>query len=367
MPELNGTILTPDGWVAGTVTFDGRIDAIDGTTVEEPEPPFILPGFVDLHVHGGGGADMMTGEAAIRCAARLHARHGTTSLLATTVTAPMGEIEAALTAARAVMDTPGGNEARVLGVHLEGPFINPDKLGAQPPYAVPGDPDTLRRLMAIAPVRVMTFAPECDPGGRLLDALVEAGVRPQLGHTLCSYAQARAALAKGCGVTHLYNAMTALAHRAPGLVGATLAHADYAEVIPDLIHVEAGALFAARRAVPRLYGVTDATAGAGMPDGEYPLGRHRAVKKDGAMRLADGRLAGSALTMDKALANLVAIGVPLAEAAWRLSTVPSDWLGLEDVGRLTPGAQADLILLDADLAVRSVIINGRPAMEEVTV
>ena len=358
--ERCGTILSPEGWVHGRVRFDSVITGLEGDPVADPVPPFILPGFVDLHVHGGGGGDMMAGAEALRTAARTHARHGTTSLLATTLTAPIAEIEAALDGAASVMADPGPNEAVVLGVHLEGPFINPDKLGAQPPFAVPGDPDQLAKLAARAPVRIVTFAPECDPDGRLEAALLAAGIRAQIGHSLCDYARAAAAIHAGCGVTHLYNAMTPLAHRANGIAGAALAHADWAEVIPDLIHVEAGAILAARRSIPNLYGVTDATAGAGMPDGDYRLGAHTVVKAGGAMRLADGTLAGSALTMDAALRNLVSIGLPLAEASQRLSALPARWIGADDIGRLEAGARADLVVLDDRLRPTAVVIGGRP-------
>jgi len=182
---------------------------------------------------------------------------------------------------------------------------------------------------------------------------------PQIAHSLCDHAMARACIERGCGITHLYNAMTGLDHRSPGIVGAALAYARHAEIIPDLIHVAADAILAARRAIPDLYGVTDATAGAGMPDGAYPLGAHMATKKDGAMRLADGTLAGSALTMDQALRNLVAIGLPLAEAVRRLTTIPAERLGLADRGVLEPGRRADLVVLDRNLSIESVHVAGR--------
>jgi N-acetylglucosamine-6-phosphate deacetylase len=358
MPRLEGSILTPGGWIAGRLDHGARVETIDGTATDTPAAPYILPGFVDLHVHGGGGADMMTGAEAIRTAAALHARHGTTALLATSVTAPLPETEAFLAATAAAVAAEWPGAATVLGAHLEGPFINPGKLGAQPPHAIPGDAALLRRWAGLAPVRVLTFAPECDPGGALLEAALALGIRPQIGHSLCAYAEAARAIASGCGITHLFNAMTGVAHRGNGIAGAALAHAGHAEIIPDLVHVEAGAILAARRAIPGLYGVTDATAGAGMPDGTYRLGAHTTTKKDGAMRLPDGTLAGSALTMDQALRNLVAIGLPLAEAARRLATIPADRLGLADRGRLAPGARADLVVLDDTLAVTAVRIGG---------
>ena len=356
---IEGSILTPDGWVAGAIRFSTHIEAVEGAPIAQPAPPYILPGFVDLHVHGGDGADMMAGEAAIRTAARLHARHGTTALLVTTVTAPMDETVAVTEATARVMAAPEAGEARVLGLHLEGPFLNPGRLGAQPAFTQQPDPALFARLAAAAPVRVVTIAPECDPEGRLAAAVRAAGARTQIGHTLCDHALARACLAAGWGVTHLYNAMPAFSHRGSGAAGAALAHADYAEIIPDLIHVDAGAILAARRAIPNLYGVTDATAGAGGADGAYRLGSHTVIKADGAMRLADGTLAGSALTMDVALANLVRLGLPLADAACRLSTIPADWIGATDIGRLAIGARADMVVVDGAIGLVSVRIGGK--------
>ncbi|WP_375263112.1 N-acetylglucosamine-6-phosphate deacetylase [Palleronia sp.] len=356
--HFDGSILTPDGWVMGRITHGTRINAVEGDPTRAPRPPYILPGFVDCHVHGGGGADMMEGAEAIRTAARLHARHGTTAFCPTSVTAPTEDLDSFLDAVAAVMADPPQDGARVLGAHLEGPFINPDKLGAQPPFARHADVTQLKAWAERAPIRIMTLAPEEEDGGALLDALAAAGIRAQLGHSLCDYAQARAALERGAGVTHLFNAMSTLAHRGNGLCGAAFAHADYAEIIPDLVHVEAGAILAARRAIPNLYGVTDATGGAGMPDGSYRLGSLDVEKANGAMRLPDGTLAGSALTMDAALRNLVDIGLPLDEAARRLSTIPADWLGLTDIGRLAPGTRADIVVLDETLTLTRVIAGG---------
>jgi N-acetylglucosamine-6-phosphate deacetylase len=169
-----------------------------------------------------------------------------------------------------------------------------------------------------------------------------------------------AALGAGAaGFTHLFNAMSALHHRAPGMVGAALAHAEYAELIPDLLHVHAGAIHAARRAIPRLCCVTDSTAGAGMPDGEYRLGSQTVHKCLGGVRLADGTLAGSVLTMDQALRNLVAIGIPLHEAALHLSTHPANYLGESERGRLQTGAHADIVEMTPELALARCFVEGQ--------
>ncbi len=360
MDELRGSVLCPGGWIEGRVRFDARVATVTGTPTAAPRPPYVLPGFVDLHNHGGGGGDVMEGAEAIAQAARLHGRHGTTSMLATSVTAPVDEIETFLRGVAEVVASPPDGAARILGAHLEGPFISPDKLGAQPPHAIPADAALLRSWARIAPVVVVTFAPEVDPDEALLASIQAEGAKAQIGHSVCDYARAAACLLRGCGITHLYNAMSGVAHRGNGIAGAALAHARFAEVIPDLVHVEAGAILAARRAIPNLYGVTDATASAGMPDGTYRLGRHTVTKTDGVMRLADGTLAGSSLTMDQGLRNLVAIGLPLDEAARRLSQIPADWIGRTDIGRIVPGAAADFAVLDAELRLVEVRVAGRP-------
>ena len=185
------------------------------------------------------------------------------------------------------------------------------------------------------------------------------GIRVQIGHTLGSYEEGVAALDHGAsGFTHLFNAMSGLHHREPGMVGAALAHAEFAELIPDLLHVHPGAIKGALRAIPRLYCVTDSTAATGMPDGEYMLGRHIVHKCMGGVRLPDGTLAGSTLTLDQALRNLVGLGLDLADASRRVSTHAADYLGLQDRGRLAPGAYADLVVMDRDLKLKAVYIEG---------
>ncbi len=381
MTRLSGNILTPDGFVRGTIEFAsnvdnqgterGRISRIDGESValdgiRDSRLPMILPGFVDPHVHGGGGSDIMDAGDAIARIAEKHARHGTTSMLATTMTAPASDLDAAFAglavfcgAAKAHTNS---NGAKVLGVHLEGPYINPGKLGAQPGYARPIDFGELRRLNAQVPIRLITLAPEIAGHLESIPALVAAGFRIQIGHSLGGYEDGVNALAQGAsGFTHLFNAMTGLHHRQPGMVGAALAHAEFSEIIPDLLHVHPGAIRVALRCIPRLFCVTDSTAAAGMPDGEYRLGRHTVTKCLGGVRLPDGTLAGSTLTMDQAFRNLVyKIELDIADASKRVSTNAADFLGLDDRGRLAVGAWADVVMMDRDLNLSDVFVEGVP-------
>jgi N-acetylglucosamine-6-phosphate deacetylase len=358
---MKGNILTPGGWISGEISFGKFIDTIAGSTVDPVAntDDYILPGFIDVHVHGGAGRDMMEGGDAPHVIARLHAQHGTTSLLATTMTAPVEDITKALDAIGAACNERRPNEARILGVHLEGPYINSGKLGAQPPYAREATLEEVQRFGARAPMRLITVAPEIDGHLELVRALADAGIRVQVGHTTGSYEDGVSALEHGAaGFTHLFNAMPGLHHREPGMVGAALAHAQYAEIIPDLLHVHPGAIKVALRSIPKLFCVTDSTAASGMPDGEYMLGRQVVHKCMGGVRLADGTLAGSTLTMDQALRNLVKIGLTLADASQRVSTNAADYLGETRRGRLAPGCFADIVVLDRDLNIKAVYIEG---------
>jgi N-acetylglucosamine-6-phosphate deacetylase len=370
MTALEGHVLTPDGFIKGRLTFDGaRIAALSGSHVDEAVVresalPMMIPGFIDLHVHGGGGVDVMDGGDAALHVARTHVRTGTTMMLATTMTAPASDLSAAFSGVAKAIATVSSERAaaHIFGVHLEGPFISDERLGAQPNFTRRLAMDEFQALNAISPIRLVTLAPETSGNLDAIPALVAAGYKVQLGHSNASYEQTKAALDAGAaGFTHLYNAMSALHHRQPGMVGAALAHADHAEIIVDLLHVHPGAIRAAMRSIAGLYCVTDSTAAASMPDGEYRLGRQRVTRCMGGVRLADGTLAGSVLTMDQAFRNLVEhLGLSLTEASRRTSAFAADYIGAPDRGKLATGAFADVVVLDRDLTVTEVFAAGVP-------
>ena len=366
MFNLTGDILTPNGWLQGAMTISGaRITHISGTPVSESivmgrtDPKFI-PGFIDLHVHGGAGVDLMSGGDSLAHIARHQIKYGTTSFLATTMTAPLQDLEHVLQGiGQHVEQATAADQAEVLGVHLEGPYINPGRLGAQPAWTRDIVLTEILHLHAITPIRVLTLAPECVGDRHLIERLTEMGIRVQIGHSHGSYEDGVNALQHGAsGFTHLFNAMTHLHHREPGMVGAALAHAQYAELIPDLLHVHPGAIRVALRAIPHLYCVTDGTAATGMPDGMYMLGSQEVNKCLGGVRLKDGTLAGSTLTMIDALRNLHSMGLSITEASQRLSAVPAQYLGLNHRGQLTEQGIADIVVIDQQLHLHTVYVRG---------
>ncbi len=359
-----GQIVTPSGVVPGVLTFADTIHAV--TAGPAPTDRFILPGFIDPHVHGGDGGDTMDGVPGIERLARFHLRHGTTTLLPTTMTRPWAEVMDALSAVRTLMGSGVEGGARIHGAHLEGPFINPHRLGAQPPFAIAATPAHVQAVLGLDVVRVVTLACEMPGAEDAIRRFARAGVRVSLGHSAADYPAAAAALnlVQSCGCiacgTHLFNAMGGIEGRSPGLAGALLAsrHA-FAELILDLHHVHPGAFQLARAALgARLMLITDAMRATGLGDGESELGGQKVVIAGGVARLTGGALAGSVLTLDAALRHAIAAGATLVEASQLTSGTAAAYLGLADRGAIAPGKLADFVVLDAALAVSEVWVGG---------
>lgn len=364
---------TSPGFTTGDLFIHGaQIDATsqhilpDGAAVLDAIDCFILPGFIDLHVHGGAGYDTMDAtDEALAAMAHFFAQHGVTAFLATTMTAPHADILRAVTAVgqRRTQNTSG---ARMLGLHVEGPYISLKFPGAQPAeYIRPPSLQEFAELMAAGPVRMITLAPEVTGADELIETARQQGVITVWGHTNATYESCvRAAQLGMTQATHTYNAMSGLHHRKPGVLGATLAlDTIYAQLIADNIHVHPAAMNILMRCkgVARTVLITDAMRAAGLPEGEYELGGQPVTVSAGSCRLADGTLAGSILTMECALANfMAATGLSLADA-WPVSSrTPAQSLGLaHQVGALAPGYQADVVLLDAELQVVATIVGGQ--------
>ncbi len=363
MTSTFGRWWTQTGFVEGVCHHDSVIQSLVEESVADTSAMY-LPAPVDLHVHGGGGYDCMDGDDAIRGMLRAHAAHGTGAMLATSVTAPYTDISKFLESILRVMQTADKESARLLGVHLEGPFISPDKLGAQPPYASVANVDQLESWLASGVVRVMTYAPEVDPHGDLLAICQRNGIRAQIGHTNCTWSEAHRALQAGSGVTHLFNAMSGVSHRDGGAATAALAYAEYAEIILDGLHVEQSAFDAARRAIPKLYSVTDATAAAGMPDGEYKLGSYDVCKRNNQVLLADGTLAGSCLTQRRVISQLRQWDIDWHTIGLMISTLPAQWIGESKLGVIEPGAYAHWLEIRDDLPVALWLSGVRNELSE---
>jgi len=325
----------------------------------------ILPGFIDVHVHGSAGFDTMDASApALAGLAHFFAQHGVTTFLPTTMTSSHANTLRAVTA---VANQPSHslNGARIAGVHLEGPYLSPHYPGAQrADYIRPPNLAELRELLAASLVRLITLAPEEPGAAALIGEALRNNVRVVLGHTNASYEVCEAAIAAGVSqATHTFNAMSGLHHRRPGTLGAVLSNdAIYAQLIADNIHVHPAAIkiLARCKGVARIILITDAIRATGMPDGQYDLGGQMVTVEAGECRLADGTLAGSILTMERALFNFMAAsGLSLAEAWPTTSRTPAQALGWgHERGEILPNYHADLVLLDQTLQVVATIVEG---------
>ena len=387
-----GDLVLPDRVLSGgsLLIDDGRITGIEpgvvrpaGADVREVTGLVIVPGFIDVHVHGVAGTDVLDGDEAVATVAACLPRFGVTGFCPTSVACDPATLATFLDAVARARATPNPDAAVVLPAHLESNFINPAWNGAQPAEclrtfrgpapdeagAFTGD-DILRVLHAeAASVGIVTIAPELDGGLDLLAVLRDRGHLVSIGHSGASYEEAREAIRRGVThATHLFNRMTPLTHRAPGVVGAVLEAPEVAvEIICDGAHVHPRVVALALRAASRdrVLAITDGTAAAGLAVGTRArLGGRTIVAGPRTATLEDGTLAGSVVTMDGAFRTLVReVGLSLDAAACVCATSPAAHLGLADRGRLEAGQRADLVVMGPDLAVRQTWIAGRPVVE----
>ncbi len=362
--------VTDDAWVSfddGVVTATGTAtgwralpaaDAVDGGG------GYLAPGFIDVHGHGGGGAAFDDGPEAIATARAIHRAHGTTRAIVSLVTASIDD----LTARVAMIADAADADATILGSHLEGPFLDPRHKGAHTEGLLrPADAASVARLLDAGrgTVRQVTLAPELPGGLEAIRQFVAGGAVVAVGHTGATDDEATAAFDAGATMlTHAFNAMPGIHHRAPGPIVAAMRDPRVTlELIADGIHVHPDVIALAFAGAPgRIALITDAMAAAGSADGRYRLGGLAVTVTDGTARLdSDGSIAGSTLTQDAALRIAAGCGIALPDAVAALTTVPARAFGWEGRhGSLRPGAVADAVLLDDDLAVRRVWIDGRP-------
>ena len=373
----NGRVITP--WRVlekGAVVIEGGkiVEVKEGfepkegseATIIDAAGKTVAPGFVDIHVHGGAGNDTMDATPqAIQGMAKFFSSHGVTGFLPTTVTASKEAILAAIeNAALCQREQTGG--AQVLGVHVEGPYISSSRPGAQPVQFIrPAAPDEHCEFFAWDNIKVITLAPEIPENNELITYAVQQGATVAVGHSAASYDEVLAAVRLGLSHSaHTFNGMGGLYHREPGTVGAVLTCDEItAEVIADNIHIHPAVikLLVRAKGVERTVLMTDAIRAAGMPDGTYDLGGQRVTVKEGVARIATGSLAGSTLTMDRAVRNaMAAADLSLAEALRMASYNPARVIGMEKKkGSLEPGKDADIVLLDDELKVALTMVGGK--------
>jgi N-acetylglucosamine-6-phosphate deacetylase len=373
----NVRIVTPEGilengWIKLT---EGRIEALgNGASVPsgdletiDGDGGWVLPGFIDVHVHGGAGHDFMdANDEGLVEITKFHASHGTTSILATSLTASRDELTDIIARVSRFMAGPMPY-AQVLGVHLEGPFVSEQWKGAQnPDYILPPQPEWLEEWVRLYPgvIRIQTLAPETEGAFDYIERLSKHGIVPACGHTDATYDQIIAAADRGLRhAVHTFNAMRPYHHREPGTVGAVLTDDRiFTEVIADGHHVHAAGiqLLCRAKGAERVILVTDAMAAAGMPDGDYQLGELPVTMECGIARLTkSGNLAGSTLTMIAALRHMVReIGVSIVDASRMASGNPARQLGIDHItGTLEVGKRADVLLLDDQLEIKQVWIG----------
>ena len=377
---VSGGTVTPDSWVAfagDTVaavgrgdrwrTLDTTADRVDARV--DARGHWLTPGFIDVHCHGAGGAAFDDGAAGIRTALAVHRAHGTTRSVLSLVTASLPNLETRLEviAAAAAVDP------LILGAHLEGPFLDDGFRGAHDRTLLRSpDAASIERLLRASRgyLRQITLAPELPGSTRAITQFVEAGVVVAIGHSAADYDNASAAFDSGASVlTHAFNAMHGIHHRAPGpVVAAMRSQAVTLEIINDGVHVHPEVVRLAFAGAPgRIALVTDAMAATGFGDGDYRLGTLRVVVTDGVARLADGpastlrAIAGSTLTLDRALRRAVTVvGLPVATAVTALTETPARAMGrAHDLGRLAPGFAADAVLMNENFAIEAVFAAGQ--------
>ena len=352
---VDGTLVHGDVEVAG-----GEVVAVG---LAGPGSGLAVPGFVDLQVNGYAGIDVLEADATgIAELGRALSLVGVLAYQPTLITAPPDMARAALDEIARALELGG---ARIIGAHLEGPFLSPARRGAHPAeWLRTPDLDLLASYLAAGcPVTTMTLAPELPGADEAIDALLTRDIRVSVGHTDATAAQAHAAFDHGARtVTHLYNAMRPFAHRDPGVVGAALSRSDVVvQLIADGVHVASEAILTAWRAARGRFAlVSDTIAAAGLGDGVFHLGPVEVHVENGVSRNADGTLAGAVRALDWGLRVLIELGVPIPEAVDAVTCTPARIVGRDDLGRLAPGLPADLVVLDDDFVVSRVLRGGEP-------
>ena len=353
--KISGMIVNFDQSFFGELSFNEKIENIEEISNQESEL-FIIPGFVDLHCHGGGGFDTMQGKDAIKSMSEYHLNNGTTSLLATTWTSTFEKTHGALKDFNSLIS----ENSNLLGVHLEGPFINPKKLGAQPALTQIPSEDFINEIIKEANVKTITLAPEIEGMEEFIAFLNKKNINLQFGHTLATSKCCEKFLDKyKVSFTHLYNAMSDNNHRNPGVLAAALSKGMFAEIICDLHHVSKEAIHIAKKCIPHLYAITDSIGASGLADGDYKFDKVGITKKGKQITLKDSEtLAGSIITMHETFLNLLKIGISIEDAVKMTSYSASRFLNDNTIGYIKEGYKSNFIILNKDYNIEQIYMNG---------
>ena len=355
MSKISGTIVNYDSTFQAEIEFDKSINKINKTNKLNNEN-IIIPGFIDLHCHGGGGFDTMDGNDAIDSMSKYHLSKGTTSILPTTWTSTFDHTLRSLNGFNSLIN----KNSNILGVHLEGPFINPSKLGAQPPRTQLPSKEFIENILKIAPIKTITLAPEIDNMRDFIPFLIEKKINVQFGHSLADSDCCEKYMNEyKVSFTHLYNAMSDNNHRKPGVLSSALSKGKFAEIICDLNHVSKESILIAKKCIPDLYAITDAISACGLSNGDYKFAGVDITKNDNKVVIKESStLAGSIVNMHETFLNLLKINISLEDAVKMTSFSAAKYLNESTIGYLKEGNRSNFLVLDKDLNIEKIFLNG---------
>ena len=354
--KITGKIINHNSSFIADLYFNENIIDIKKNNSNDFEN-FIVPGFIDLHCHGGNGFDVMEGTQSIIEMSKYHLQHGTTSIMPTTWTNSLENTISALKGFNEIKN----DYANIIGIHLEGPFINPNKLGAQPNLTEKPSIEFIKKIINFSDVKIITLAPEIDGMQEFINELVDLKIKIQFGHTLADFSCCEKIMKDHeVGFTHLYNAMSGNDHRSPGVLSAALSKGKYAEIICDNIHVSKEAIKIANKCIPGLYAITDSINASGLNDGEYIFANNNIKKENNSVKIkSDGTLAGSIVTMDQTFKNLISMDFSLEEAVALTSYNASKYLNLNNIGVIQKNFLSNFIILDKEFNLKEVYLRGK--------
>ena len=355
MNKISGTIVNYDSIFEGEIEFDYNIRKLKSTKNTNTKN-YIIPGFIDLHCHGGGGFDTMDGNDAINHMSKYHLSKGTTSILPTTWTSTFDHTLKSLNGFNSLIN----KNSNILGVHLEGPFINPNKLGAQPPRTQLPSKEFIENILKVAPIKTITIAPEIDNMRDFIPFLIEKNINVQFGHSIADSDCCEQYINQyKVSFTHLYNAMSDNNHRKPGVLSSALLKGKFAEIICDLNHVSKESILIAKKCIPDLYAITDAISACGLSNGDYKFAGIDITKTDRKVMIKESStLAGSIVNMHETFLNLLKINISLEDAVKMTSYSAAKFLNDNNIGYLGEGCRSNFLVLDKDLNIEKIFLNG---------